>query len=66
MYSVQLANLRHYVEDGEGTHERAALRERLDHAYDKMKFKRGEERALQQDLEQHEVRPRGATEDVQG
>lgn len=44
------------ADDGDMLRERGTLREKLDHAYDKMKFKRGEERALQQDLERHDAR----------
>jgi hypothetical protein len=44
------------ADDGDMLKERGTLREKLDHAYDKMKFKRGEERALQQDLERHDAR----------
>lgn len=38
--------------DADAMAEREGLRERLDRAYDAMKFRRGEERALQADLEQ--------------
>lgn len=44
------------ADDGDALQERGTLREKLDHSYDKMKFKRGEERALQQDLERHDAR----------
>jgi len=40
------------VGDSDKVALRAQLREKLDRAYDRMKFKRGEERGLQQDLEQ--------------
>jgi len=44
------------VSDGDDAiSERAALRERLDQAYDKMKFKREEERSLQEQLLRHDA-----------
>mmetsp|Transcript_5315 Transcript_5315/g.17662 ORF Transcript_5315/g.17662 Transcript_5315/m.17662 type:complete len:868 (+) Transcript_5315:644-3247(+) len=48
------------VEDAGALAQRAELREKLDRAYDKMKFKRNEERALQQDVEQLDARLRNA------
>lgn len=40
------------VADQKRLQERGQLREKLDRAYDRMKFKRNEERALQHDLDQ--------------
>ena len=51
------------ADDGDMLRERGTLREKLDHAYDKMKFKRGEERALQQDLERHDARLAGLADE---
>lgn len=45
--------------------ERAALREKLDNAYDKMKFKREEEATLQRDLEASEDRMRRLAEEAE-
>mmetsp|Transcript_5711 Transcript_5711/g.6544 ORF Transcript_5711/g.6544 Transcript_5711/m.6544 type:complete len:927 (+) Transcript_5711:140-2920(+) len=44
------------VGDNDKLQQRAQLRERLDRAYDRMKFKRNEERSLQHDLEHIELR----------
>eukprot|EP00854_Cymbomonas_tetramitiformis_P008918 gene8918-10568_t len=44
------------VGDKERLDQRAQLREKLDRAYDRMKFKRNEERSLQHDLEQIDSR----------
>ena len=48
------------AESSDQLREQDALREKLDRAYDRMKFKRAEERALMQDVEQYQARLRNA------
>ena len=43
-------------DDDDALGERATLREKLDHAYDKMKFRREEEQSLERDLERADAK----------
>lgn len=48
------------AESSDKLRDQEALREKLDRTYDRMKFKRAEERALLQDVEQYQARLRNA------
>lgn len=50
--------LRKVSDDDDALGERATLREKLDHAYDKMKFRREEEQSLERDLERADAKLR--------